>query len=209
MDRPMTAPGPPISPGPAPGDGEPTRGETDTSGAALSTLRGAGVNVDVRRAGRVIGGLCLVVLAVLAVALIAVGAHKNDQITSLHQHGVHVTITVTGCRGLLGGSGSNAAGYACRGNLTLHGRRYNEPIPGDTLYAPGVKVPGVAVSGNPPLLATAHALETEHASWNVFVAPAVLVIALALIVGAVVVKRRRTGRTSPLRSEATARGSLP
>jgi hypothetical protein len=197
-----------MSSGPAPGDIEPTRAETDTSGAALSTLRGAGVNVDVRRAGRVIGALCLVALAVLAVALFAVGAHKNDQINSLHQHGVPVTITVSGCRGLLGGSGSNAAGYACRGNVSLDGRRYNEPIPGDTLYAPGAKLSGVAVSGDPPLLATAHALKTEHASWTVFVAPAVLVIALAFIVGAVVVKRRRTGRAGPLRSGATARGSI-
>jgi hypothetical protein len=167
------------------------------------------VNVDVRRAGRVLGGLCLVALAVLAVVLFAVGAHKNDQITDLHQHGVPVTITVSGCRGLLGGSGSNSAGYTCRGNVTLHGHRYNEPIPDDALYAPGAKIPGVAVSGNPPLLSTAHALETEHASWNVFVAPAVLVFVLVLMVGVVVIKRRRTGRTSPRPPSVAAPQGVP
>jgi hypothetical protein len=167
------------------------------------------VNVDVRRAGRVIAGLCLMALAVLAAVLFAVGAHKNDQITSLRQRGVRVTITVSGCRGLLGGSGSNAAGYACRGNLTLNGHRYNEPIPGDALYAPGAKILGVAVSGNPPLLATAHGLETEHASWSVFAAPTVLVVVLVLVVGAAVVKRRRTGRTRPHPPSVAAPQGVP
>ncbi|HEY5025889.1 MAG TPA: hypothetical protein VII76_13000 [Acidimicrobiales bacterium] len=164
----------------------------DTSGAALTTLRGAGVQVDVRRAGRVIGSICLVGLAVLIAVLYVAGIHKNDQINQLHQHGVDVTVTVSGCLGLLGGSGSNPAGYACTGTFTLDGHRYRESIPGNTLRPPGTTVDAVAVPGNPPLLDTHHAVATSHASASVFVVPTILLVVLvALLVGVLVLSRRR------------------
>ena len=117
--------------------------------SAVATLRGAGVDVDVRRAGRVLVGAVLGALAVLAVVLFVAGAQKNAQITSLRSHGVPVTVTVTGCTGLLGGSGSNAAGYACRGTFSVAGHRYDEAIPGDTLYPPGTPLAAVTVPGDP------------------------------------------------------------
>jgi hypothetical protein len=161
-------------------------------GEPLSTLRGAGagLRVDTRRVGRVIVGILMVALAVLVVGLFLSGAHKNAQITKLHQDGVPVTITVSGCEGLLGGSGSNAAGYTCRGSFTLDGRRDNEAIPGDTLHPPGTRLRGVSVPGDPALVTTAGALAGEQSSGKVFILPAVLLAVLVLAAGTLVIRRR-------------------
>jgi hypothetical protein len=158
------------------------------------TLRGAGVEADVGRVGRVIVGLVLVALAVLVVVLFAAGADKNAQITDLRLHGVGVHITVTECRGLLGGSGSNPAGYACQGTFSFEGHRYTEAIPGDTLYAPGTKLRAVTVPQDPGLVSTPGAVASEHASWRVFILPTILLVVLVLLVGALVLRRRQVRR---------------
>jgi hypothetical protein len=153
--------------------------------------------VDTRAVARVAVGLLLIGLTVLIVVLFVAGAQKNSQITRLRHHGVAVTITSSGCRGLLGGSGSNAAGYACRGSFTLDGRRYNENIPGNTLRPPGTVVRGVSVPGDPALVTTARMLAAEQASWRVYIAPTVLLVVLvglALLVGAAARTRRRPAR---------------
>ena len=133
------------------------------------------------------------------VVLFVVGAHKNTQINLLRQHGVAVEVTVSGCLGLLGGSGSNAAGYTCRGTFTIDGHRYSEAIPGNTLYPPGARIRAVAVPGDPPLLSTVRAVESGHASWRVFILPTLLLVVLALLGGALVLRRRRVHRVSPHR----------
>ena len=164
---------------------------TVTSFEPVSTLRGAGVEVDACRAGRVAAGVCLAALAVSVIALFAAGVHKNAQITGLRTHGVQVKVTVTGCMGLLGGSGSNAAGYTCRGTYTMGGVRYDEVIPGDTLRPPGTTLRGVTVPGDPSLLSTARIVDAEHASWSVFVLPAILLTLLVLVAGTLLLRRIR------------------
>ena len=69
------------------------------------------MSVDGRRVGQVALGIVLATLAILAIVFTVVGVHTNQQDDRLHNDGVPVTFTVTGCMGLLGGSGSNAAGY--------------------------------------------------------------------------------------------------
>ena len=69
-------------------------------------------------------------LAVLVVVFTVAGVHKNSQINRLRHDGVPVTVTVTNCLGLMGGSGSNAAGYSCTGTFTIDGTRYTESLPG-------------------------------------------------------------------------------
>jgi hypothetical protein len=156
----------------------------------LTTLRGAGVDFDARKVGQVIFGLCLAAMAVLIVVLTVAGVQKNDQITRLRQHGVTVTVTVTSCRGELGGSGSNVAGYSCRGTFSLDGRTYAEAIPGSTLHAPGATLKVKTVPGDPALLSTLGDVQREHASANVFILPAVL-LAVFVVAGAVALIRRR------------------
>jgi hypothetical protein len=129
-------------------------------------------------------------LAVLVVVFLVVGLHKNDQINSLKQHGVRVVATVSTCTGLLGGSGSNAAGYSCTGTFTVDGHSYTEVIPGTPLRAPGSTVTVVADPTKPGLFTTVAELNSEHASANVLVVPAILLVVLLLLVGVVVIRRR-------------------
>jgi hypothetical protein len=154
--------------------------------------------VDARRAARAAAILCLIALVTTAIILTVAGVDKNDQITELRSTGVPVTVTVTGCIGLLGGSGSNAAGYACRGSYRFHGQRYEESIPGNVNRAPGSALQGVIAPSDPALLSTPAQLRGERASWGVFIAP--IVLGALACAAAVVVAVRRAGR----RGDATA-----
>jgi len=190
----------PILPEPAPYTSDPEANGTGSDvGAAppLTTLRAGGVEVDARRATQVILRLGLLALALLGVGLFVVGIHKNAQITDLRQHGVPVEMTVTGCLGQLGGSGSNTAGYACRGTYTIDGHRYEEAIPGNVLRAPKTTVRAVADPGKPGLVSTANDVASEHASAKVFVVPTILLVVLVLLLAAFGLRRRAVRRHAP------------
>lgn len=176
--------------GPVSVDSEATFGTTQANPGPMTTLRGARVEVDAKHASRVIVGICLVSLLALVVALFAAGADKNAQINELRLHGVPVEVTVSKCLGLLGGSGSNEAGYACKGTYTLFGHNYNEAIPGNIFRAPGTRLNAVAAPSDPRLFSTASDVASEHASLRVFILPAILLIVLALLVVALVVRSR-------------------
>jgi hypothetical protein len=162
----------------------------ETSSAPVTKLRGAGVDVDPRRAGWVVAVVCLVALIATALVLFAVGANKNSQATNLRNHGVPVAVTVTGCQGLLGGSGSNAAGYACTGTYNYNGHHFTKTIPGTAFFRPGTQVRGVIVPSDPSLLSTPQAVATQRASWRVFIVPAVLLV-LALVGIAIMIRIAR------------------
>jgi hypothetical protein len=136
-------------------------------------------------------GLVLGTLLVLTIAFALVGAHKNQQIDELRNHGVPVTYTVTSCQGLLGGSGSNGAGFSCTGTYSIDGRRYREPLPGNSHYAPGATVAAIAVPTDPALFSTPQIVRSEHASWHVYVLPAVFFVLFLLVLAAVALSRHR------------------
>ena len=171
-----------------PGEVEPTE--------RVGQLRGAGVAVDGRRVGQVAIGLVLVTLLVLTIVFTLVGIHTNQQNDRLHNDGVPVTFTVSGCLGLLGGSGSNAAGYSCRGTYALDGKTYSERLPGDSFHRPGSTVPAIAVPGDPALVSPTSIVATEHSSAGVFVLPIILFVVLLVLVALLVVLRRRRGHES-------------
>jgi hypothetical protein len=177
----MTDPHPPVPGNDA--DGEPAE--------RVGQLRGAGVSVDGRRVGQVVLGLILATLAILAIVFTVAGVHTNQQDDRLHNDGVPVTFTVTGCMGLLGGSGSNAAGYSCRGTYTLDGHSYSEQLPGDSFHRPGSDVAAVAVPGDAALVSPASMVATEHSSASVFVLPAVLGVVFLLLGALLLVLRHR------------------
>ena len=156
----------------------------------VTTLRGARGDVDVRRAGQLVLGACLVALVITAVVLLIAGIQKNNQIDSLRSEGVPVAVRVVGCEGLLGGSGSNAAGYACTGAYSVDGHPYSQSIPGTGLLKPGEVIRGITVPDDPTLVSTPAQLAGEHASWTVYVVPVVLLL-VAILVGWVLVARRR------------------
>ena len=168
----------------------------DPAEGPVSTLRGAGARIDVHTVTRVALGVVVATLAVLVVVFVIVGFDKNQQINELRAQGVPVTFTVTNCHGLLGGSGSNGAGYACRGTYRLQGHTYDEPLPGTAFFTPGATVHAIAVPNDPGLVSPATIVESEHASWKVYIVPVVLFAALVLVVGAIVLRRRaRPGPT--------------
>jgi len=173
------------SPGAAPRPGSAPDAE-----ARVAPLRGAAVQIDARRLAQVLVIIVVTTLAVLVVVFTVVGVDKNHQIDQLHDEGVAVNVTVTGCQGLLGGSGSNGAGYACRGTYGLGGHRYNEQLPGTALHAPGTVIRAVAVPGDPALVSPVSVVDAEHSSATVFILPAVLLVLLVAILAMVLLRRR-------------------
>jgi hypothetical protein len=172
----------------------------DTSRQPVMTLRGAGVEVDGRRVARAVVCLLLVALAFVVVVLFIAGARKNEDITRLRRSGVAVNVTVSGCLGLMGGSGSNLAGYSCRGTFNIGGHRYDEAIPGNAFHPPGATLRAVTVPGDPALVSTVGALETERATWGVFTLPAILLAVLGLLLGVLLLRRAHLRTASPLES---------
>ncbi|MGD0881498.1 MAG: hypothetical protein ABSB09_08020 [Acidimicrobiales bacterium] len=177
------------------GEPEETAAEGHDAGrsddAPVGTLRGAGVQVDTARAARVAVVLAVVALVVVAGVLLVAGYRKNSQIDELRAHGVPVELTVTGCYALMGGSGSNAAGYDCSGTYVYGGRTYTEDIPGNTLHPTGSTVRGVVGSSDPALFSTPSTVAGEHPSVSVYIAPAVLVVVAAGFGSWVAVRSRK------------------
>ena len=162
-----------------------------------TVLRGASAAVDVRRLGRVLAGVGLAALAVLVATLFWAGARHNSRIDRLRDDGVPVTATVAQCRGLMGGSGSNLAGYECTGSFVLDGHRSEITLPDGALHARGSVVQLVTVPGDPTLLATPATVRAMRTSSGVYVLPAVVLVALSAGVGVVLRSAGCTGRSRP------------
>jgi hypothetical protein len=180
--------------------------ENDRETDRIASLRGATVQFDRRRAAQVVVGLIACTLAALIAVFTVAGVHSNSQIDRLHDDGVPVTVTVSGCLGLLGGSGSNAAGYSCRGSYVLDGHHYTESLPGTSFHRPGSTIPSIAVPGDPALVSPDAVIATQHSSAGVFVLPLVLTAVLLSLIGIVVWRRGRGRRVrpTPRTTEATA-----
>jgi hypothetical protein len=168
----------------------------------VSMLRGARIEIDGARVGRVLIAAVLAALAACSVAFFVVGAHKNAQINELRHHGVPVVLTVTKCSGLMGGSGSNLAGYACTGMFHFNGRNFDEPIPGSAEYAPATKLAVVTAANGSGLFAPIGVLAGERSSWKVFILPMALALAFAVLASTLALRRRHArprGKGSPAR----------
>ena len=169
--------------------------EAESSGdEPVGTLRGAGVQVDIAKVGRVVLALVVVALVVVGAVLVVAGYRKNSQVNDLHAHGVPVQVTVVGCLGLMGGSGSNTAGYECTGRYVVHGTSYVEGIPGSTFYARGAVVTGVVSSDDPGLLSSPSVVASSHTTNTLYIVGGLLLLVALAIVGWLVLKRRRVGR---------------
>ncbi len=157
----------------------------------VTAHRGGTVDVDKRRAGQVVVGVCLVALTVTGAALLIAAINNNSQINSLRHSGVPVTVSVTNCMGLMGGTGQSSAGYSCDGTYSLDGTVYRQAIPGLAFHATGTTVQGVAVPGDPKLLSTPGLIAHQHASWTPFIIPGLLLLVVVAVL--VTVYLRRSG----------------
>ncbi len=160
-------------------------------GQPVGTLRGAGVSVDVARTGRIALALGLVALVVVGAVLLVAGYRKNAQVDDLRAHGVPVRVSAVHCLGLMGGTGSNAAGYECTGTYDYRGARYTEGIPGSTFYADGASITGVAASDDPALLSTPGTVAASRTSVTLYLVGAGLLVAAASVVVWLVLRRPR------------------
>jgi hypothetical protein len=177
-------------------------GAADESGVSsesgrVGTLRGATVSFNSRRLVQGVLGLVMATLAITAIVLAVAGLHSNDQINRLHTQGQPVTVTVSGCLGLLGGSGSNAAGYSCRGSYQLNGHVYREQLPGSTFYKPGTALPSIAVPGDPALVSPVGIVNAQQASNGVLIVPIVLGVILFVMIAVLLARSRPRRRVAP------------
>jgi hypothetical protein len=179
----------------------------ERSSAVTTTLRGGSAQAESRNVARALLAVALAGTTVAAALLLAAGAHRNAQIEGLRTRGVPVGIRISGCLGLLGGSGSNAASYSCRGTFALGGSRYEVTVPGDSLHRPGSVVQAIADRGDPQLVDLPSAIATERPSAGVYLVPsgllALVAVALALLVRAALL-RRRAGADAAAAASAAA-----
>jgi hypothetical protein len=151
------------------------------------------VSVDPRRAGLVAFVVVVAGLLVGAAGLALAAHESNARAKRLGDHGVRVEATVTTCLGQLGGSGSNAAGYTCRGRFRLDGSAHDEVLPGSQPRAPGDTVVLVSDSGHPGDLATPEGVAAMHPGLGAYGLPAGLAGA-GILLGGGGARRYRSGR---------------
>ena len=158
----------------------------------MSTLRGAGVEIDTARAGRIVVALLLVGLVAVGAVLLVAGHRKNAQVDDLRAHGVPVRVTITHCLGLMGGTGSSPAGFECTGTYTFRGTRFTEGVPGSTFHPDRAVVAGTVPTDDPGLLSTPSTVTSLHRSATLYVVGGLLLAVAAGIGGWLVLRRRRS-----------------
>jgi len=147
-----------------------------------ASLRGpAPVSVG-RRFWLFAGVFGLAVFAVVLVVSFLSVTNDNARIDRMKTRGIPVTITVTSCIGNIGGSGSNSAGYTCRGDYTVGGATYRELIGSmATFFATGTTVRGVVDPSHHGTVVLSSAIRDSSASPSRYVAPGLLSIVLVTL----------------------------
>jgi hypothetical protein len=169
----------------------------DVDGAPLdervTTLRGP-VAVSVGRTFWLVAGAIglLVFAAALVVSLLS-ASNDNARIERMKAHGIPVTVVVTGCAGNLGGSGSNGAGYTCRGRYNIGRATYHETIGSmATFAATGTAVRGVVDPSHESTVILAIAVTRSKSSPGAYLRPALLAVVFAILLLAYLRVARRS-----------------
>jgi hypothetical protein len=160
----------------------------------VASLRGASAASVGRRFWLVAGTLGLIAFTVaLAVGFLSI-TNDNARIDRLKDHGISVTVTVIDCIGNVGGSGSNGAGYTCRGQYRVGASTYRELIGSMTTFsASGTTVRAVADPAHHASVVLASAVKASSASPGSYVVPGLLAIVLVALALAL----RRVARRTP------------
>lgn len=173
------------------------------------SLRGAEAQRIAGRFWSIAGALVLAAFAAIVVVSFISAQNDNARIVRLKDHGIPVVVTVTSCVGNIGGSGSNAAGYTCRGSYRVHGVRYEEVIASkSTLSAPGTKLDGVADPSRPSTVELASAVAKSSSSDSAYVVPSLLAL-LCVTLGATFLARTRSSRAPRRRPSPGPTSSVP
>ncbi len=172
----------------------------------MGRLRGAEVAVDPRTLRRRAALVGLVLLGALVVVLILVDWQWYSSQQELKEHGVPVTVVVSGCRAHLTGSGSTVDGYTCHGRFVLGGASHDEDINGTTAnFALGTRVAALVQPGDPRNLSLASSVRHSSPSLLPFLVPALLCVALVVLS----LLWWQAGRRERATQGAAAAGSAP
>ena len=173
--------------------------EPRPSGDEASSLRGP-VPAEVgRRFWLVASGIVLLVFATVIVASFVSTANSNARIDRLKLHGIPVTVTVAGCFGNLGGSGSNVSSYTCHGRYVVRGVHYEQVIGSLSSFTrAGTTVRGIVDPSRVDSVVLAKAVRTSSASSGAYVIEGILsLVFVGLTLAFVRVARRAPSRRSP------------
>jgi hypothetical protein len=159
----------------------------------VTTLRGpAAVSVG-RTFWLVAGAIGLLVFAAALVVSLLSASNDNARIERMKTHGIPVMVMVTGCAGNLGGSGSNGAGYTCRGTYTVGRTTYHETIGSMAKFAAtGTEVRGVVDPSHQGTVILATAVTRSKASSGAYLRPGLLAVVFAILLLAYLRVSRRS-----------------
>ncbi len=170
-------------------------------------LRGPQAQRIDRRFWSVAGALLLAAFAAVVVVSFISAVNDNARIDRMKNHGISVVVTVTSCVGDIGGSGSNAAGYTCRGSYRVHGVHYEEVIASKSTWSDtGTNVRGVADPSRPSTVELASAVATSSSSDSTYVIPGLLALLCVVLSATTLLRRssiRRPRRTFPNAASST------
>ncbi len=157
--------------------------ETAPSHERVASLRGAQAASLGRRFWLRAATVGLIVFAVaLAVSFVS-ALNDHSRIDRMKAHGLPVSVTVSNCVGNMGGSGSNVAGYVCRGTYAVEGVKYDEIISSMTAFAsPGTHVRAIADPSQHGYVALASAVRNATSSPSAFVVLVILAVVLFILV---------------------------
>lgn len=162
-----------------------------TASVSTSRLRGAlpPVRAASARAVLLVG---LVATLALFVVILLTATANNQRVHRLQTSGIATTITITSCTGNLGGSGSNAAGFTCRGRYSVSGSFFTAVVNGQTTFVPtGQAVAATADPQNPTYVVLTALVPTLRTNFPLLA----LIAAGGATVGFAILIRRTKSRT--------------
>jgi hypothetical protein len=149
--------------------------ETPSFGDHVTSMRGPTAVSVGRKFWLFAGALGLGVFAAVLVVSFISATSDNARIERMKNHGIPVTVTVTNCTGNIGGSGSNAAGYTCRGDYSVDGTTFHELIGSMSIFSvSGSKVRGVVDPSHHSTVVLSSAIRTSVSSTRAYLRPGLL-----------------------------------
>jgi hypothetical protein len=157
--------------------------ETPPSHERIASLRGAQAASVGRRFWLRAATVGLVLFAIAIALSFASTLNDHARLDRMKSHGVPVSVTISNCVGNMGGSGSNVAGYVCRGTYALEGVKYNEIVSSMTTFAsPGARVQAIADPSQHGYVALASAIKNASSSSAAFAVLIILVVVFVVLV---------------------------
>ena len=155
---------------------------------------GGGIAVDSRLILRILVVLTFLTLIGTTIGLAVNVADSQSQANALRDHGVRLDSSVSQCTAITSGIGMGTTYYDCTVTFTLDNRSYTERLRGSTnAIAPGTSLPVVVDAAHPSNVELANAVPHEHYTYGapVIVGSGTVVLAVALVTGLAVRRRRR------------------